>query len=99
LLDCGRGFGLLPSFGSFALFRKCTFTSVSPVLSFYFYNHIISTGTSGNRSIAHLYVYECIFSSFLELCWHYKHVDNDHQLGVFRRVTNLTLKPLTLCVT
>jgi hypothetical protein len=24
-------------------------------------------------------VYECIFSSFLELCWRYKYIDNDHQ--------------------
>jgi hypothetical protein len=56
LPSCGHGFGLLPSIGSFALSRKSTFASVSPVPSFYFCNHIISTNTSGNRSIAQVYV-------------------------------------------
>jgi hypothetical protein len=68
LPSCGRGFGLLPSFGSFVLSKKHTFASVSPVLGFCFCNHITSTGTSGNKSIAHLYVcMNAYFPSF----WNY----------------------------
>jgi hypothetical protein len=68
LPGCGLGFGLFPSFGSFALSRKRTFASISPIPGFYFCNHIISTGTSGNMSIAHVHVcMNVYFSPF----WNY----------------------------
>jgi hypothetical protein len=56
------------------------FCYVSPVSSFYFCIYIVSTGTSGNISVAQVYMcMNVYFFSFLELCWWYRCVNNDRQ--------------------
>jgi hypothetical protein len=50
------------------LSRMAPFCYVSPVSSFYFYIYIISTGTSGNMSVAQVYV--CM-NVYFPLFWNY----------------------------
>jgi hypothetical protein len=79
LPSCGRGFGLLPRLGPLR-FIESTFLSLFRLFLVFFlhlyqiywykWKHISSTGVC---------VYEYMFSSFLELCWRYKYVNNDHQ--------------------